>query len=240
MAYHGGYERSAPFYDIFDSKSNIAFFSSRITPGSIVADVGAGTGRITLPLASLASHVYAIEPSPAMRMILQRNVGQCDNVTVIASDAQSFSLPKQCDATVLSGVYDHFLNDEEREASLGAIYEYLKPVGILLMDVYIGSAASSPQRLIDACHDGPMAYLRYIGRSAHGRVVNVLLRYETYRDGMLVSSVTERSPVSFSTPEGVRKMLERTGFVVEHAWRDYAGTSFKEDSDTIVLEARRR
>lgn len=56
---------------------------------------------------------------------------------------------------------------------------------------------------------------------------------------MLVSSVTERSPVSLSTPEGVRKMLERTGFAVEHVWRDYAGTPFKEDSNTIVLEARR-
>ncbi|RZN44760.1 class I SAM-dependent methyltransferase [archaeon] len=240
MAYHGGYERSAPYYDVFDSKPNIAFFLSRVCPGSIVADVGAGTGRITLPLASLASHVYAIEPSPAMSAILERNVAQCDNVTVIASDAQSFSLPKQCDVTVLSGVYDHFLNDDERKASLSAIYECLKPGGILLMDAYIGSDASSPQRLVDECHDGPMTYLRYIGRSADDGVVNVSLRYEAYRDGMLVSSVSERSPVSVSTPEGVRKMLGHTGFCIEHIWCDYAGTPFEDGSDTLVVKARRR
>ena len=65
-----GYERSAFLYDLFDRKPNVDFFR-RVAAGSAsVLDVGAGTGRIALPLARDGHEVTCVEPSPAMRAVL--------------------------------------------------------------------------------------------------------------------------------------------------------------------------
>ena len=40
-----GYEKSARFYDMFDTKENIDFFKSYSLQNQEVLDVGAGTGR---------------------------------------------------------------------------------------------------------------------------------------------------------------------------------------------------
>ena len=54
-------------------------------PGATLLDIGAGCGKWTVPLAPLAAHVTAVEPSPAMRKHLCRHVGErrLSNVTVV-------------------------------------------------------------------------------------------------------------------------------------------------------------
>ena len=57
-------------------------------PETTVLDVGAGPGRHVLPLARLVRHVTAIEPSAAMRGLLQENLSRegLTNVTVVADE----------------------------------------------------------------------------------------------------------------------------------------------------------
>ena len=63
-----GYERSAHLYDLFDTKPNVAFFACYAREAGDVLDIGAGTGRIAIPVAEQGVKVYAVEPSPAMRV----------------------------------------------------------------------------------------------------------------------------------------------------------------------------
>lgn len=54
-------------------------------PGGTAIDVGAGGGRMTVPLARRLRHVVAVEPSPSMREVLVEAIGRAGarNVTVV-------------------------------------------------------------------------------------------------------------------------------------------------------------
>jgi 2-polyprenyl-3-methyl-5-hydroxy-6-metoxy-1,4-benzoquinol methylase len=58
-----------------------------VSPDETVLDVGAGGGRLTVPLADYCSHVTAVEPSEAMRDQLAATAKAWDvnNVSIIAS-----------------------------------------------------------------------------------------------------------------------------------------------------------
>jgi SAM-dependent methyltransferase len=62
-----GYERVAHLYDLFDTKENVDFFHHYAAQVEEILDIGAGTGRIAIPLAERGARVVCVEPSPAMR-----------------------------------------------------------------------------------------------------------------------------------------------------------------------------
>ena len=57
---------------------------ARIRPGETLIDVGAGGGRLALPLALKCSWVYAVEPSPSMCSVLRETADESgiENVSV--------------------------------------------------------------------------------------------------------------------------------------------------------------
>lgn len=57
----------------------------RFCAGGVFVDIGAWVGMFTIWAAPLCSHVYAVEPDPVARDMLQRNISANDlaNVTVI-------------------------------------------------------------------------------------------------------------------------------------------------------------
>ncbi len=60
---------------------------SRLLPGETLLDIGAGGGRLALPLALTCSAVTAVEPSPSMCAVLRETAEEynIDNVSIVES-----------------------------------------------------------------------------------------------------------------------------------------------------------
>jgi ubiquinone/menaquinone biosynthesis C-methylase UbiE len=82
--------------------------------GQVIADVGAGPGFWTIPLARRVGrqgHVFALDPEPAALDALRRRLAKAGvrNVTPVLNDDGAPMLPHDaCDLAVIVNAYHHF------------------------------------------------------------------------------------------------------------------------------------
>lgn len=237
-----GYERSAGLYDLFDTKPNIDFFYRCAARAGEVLDIGAGTGRIAIPLARRGITVCCVEPSPAMRrqfeIKLQAEEGLGERITLIAGDAQSFAIGRTFPAAFLSGVFDHLLDDRERSAALSNIGRHLEPGGWLVFDVFLGLMGDSPLAPAGVVRQGGREIRRLVGgRALPGGRQETHLVFETYQDGALVDRIEERSLVGITDRETIGQLLGAAGFAVRREWGSYDSEPFRPGDPLLILEA---
>ena len=105
-----------------------------LEPGMTVAEVGAGTGWLSVEVARLVGstgHVYSTELSPARREEIERRVADemLDNVSVLAAAEASTNLAAGCcKAVFMRRVYHHLSDSVHINESL---YAALEPGGRL-------------------------------------------------------------------------------------------------------------
>jgi ubiquinone/menaquinone biosynthesis C-methylase UbiE len=95
-----------------------------IKPGMVVADVGAGSGWMTVMMGGVVGpkgHVFATEIDPRELEKIRRAVAAAhlDNVTVVQATAGDTGLPADCcDAIILRRVYHHLTDPTDTDRSL--------------------------------------------------------------------------------------------------------------------------
>lgn len=114
-----------------------------------VLDVGAGTGRNTLPLAREGFQVDALEPAPALAKILRETLASegitCGVVEGDILDAQ-LSLPRPSYQLLLLSevVASHFRTIEQVRQLFQAADRLLAPGGVLLFNAFLSDGGYKP------------------------------------------------------------------------------------------------
>jgi SAM-dependent methyltransferase len=114
-------------------RRELDFFLPHIRPDATVCEIGAGTGFVTRPLLARGP-VYAVEPSPAMRETLARELEDAPGLTIVDGDIQKLDLPRSFDVIVSSRVLIHFDQQAVHEI-VAAVTRFLNPGGLFLFDV---------------------------------------------------------------------------------------------------------
>jgi len=119
----------------------------QIRPGMVVADVGAGSGWMTVMMGALVGskgRVYSteIDPRELARIRSAVAAAHLDNVTVVQATASDTGLPADCcDAIILRRVYHHLTDPADTGRSL---YHALRPGGQLAVLDFRASFRTAP------------------------------------------------------------------------------------------------
>jgi len=135
------HNKFAPLYDYFQKgvKNDVKFYLGyfRSFKGRIL-EIGAGTGRITIPLLKHGLNVTALDISPGMLKFLKEKVEKQNlSVKTVCADMRKFKLRNRFDTVIVTfRVFQHMYSVKDQLDALGTIKRHLKPNGALIFDVY--------------------------------------------------------------------------------------------------------
>ena len=113
----------------------------RLAPGSIVADIGSGTGKLTELLLEGGYRVLGVEPNEAMREAAERALCTHPRFTSVAGRAEATTLPDRGVDAVTAGQAFHWFEGREARRELARI---LRPNGSVLLVWNVRQAAATP------------------------------------------------------------------------------------------------
>jgi len=241
---NNGYDKSAEFYDYFDKKENIDFFCSYALRAREALDVGAGTGRISIPIMEKGIKVWCVESSPKM---LQQFLMKLDakpelerNVELIKADASSFKIKRKFKFVFMSGVFDHFLTKEEREKVLVNIYNHMEKEGVLIFDIFLGLMKDSSIKPAGIYVNNEKEYKRHVGAKVlEDNKIEVTLIYEIFEKNKLVDKVEEKSFAAILNKDEVIQLVKDIGFEILNMYSNYDFTTFKTGDNILIIEAQK-
>jgi 2-polyprenyl-3-methyl-5-hydroxy-6-metoxy-1,4-benzoquinol methylase len=134
-----------------------------------VIDVGAGGGRLTLPLAKRVQEIVAVEPSSAMRDVLQAGIDRhgITNVTIVPSTWEDADVPPADLVFAAHVTYsvpriEPFLRKlDSRATETAALVAFTNPALHVLAPFWL--AVYGEERLRLPCRDELLAVLRELG-----------------------------------------------------------------------------
>jgi SAM-dependent methyltransferase len=227
--------------------------------GGPVLELGAGTGRITLPIAEDGIRITALDVDAGMLAKLREKLAALPDearsrVSLHHADMRNFALGEAFALVIVPfRAFLHNVTVGDQLASLKCAHDHLKPGGDLAFNVF------HPSLEYMSAHAGRQAGTwRWSGTSdltdggfvlfsdasrydtVHQRVHSLIRAEEFAADGSLVRTHMMRLELAYLYPADIRHLLERSGFDLIRISGDFKGRPFERDGDELVIEARKR
>ena len=181
-----------------------------------LADLGCGTGRLTVYFAQAGYQITAIDPNEEA-IAIAKTKGFNDQVNWIVGDSAQLQ-PNSFDAVIMTAnVAQVFLTDESWEKVIFDVYEALKPGGHFIFDTRnpltkvweLWQLDTTPDKVVD---------------EKSGESLEIYTDYEGYEDGIFTFYETVRNSrtdevlehikmqLIFRTEEALQQSLKHVGF----------------------------
>lgn len=250
-----GWDEYAPFYDWENARTlgrrDVPFWRNLAQQaGGTVLELGAGTGRISLPLVRAGVDLVGIdrsEPMLARARARLRRSRPSGRLTLVRGDIRHLPIQAESMAMVLApyGILQSLLKERDLAATLKAVHDALEPGGTFGMELvadlpsweeyrkrvsltgWRGRKGGTRVTLVETVRQDPARHQTIFDqtfterRGRHTRVQQFALTFRT-----------------LSVPQMARR-LEKAGFAVSALLGDYRGGPWDPRAEVWVVLARK-
>jgi SAM-dependent methyltransferase len=202
--------------------------------GGPLLELGAGTGRLALPLASHGLAVTAVDASPAMLEVLRAKPG-AEQLRIARADMSRLDDAGLTDdnfAVVLIA-YNTLFNladDEAQRACLAGVATRLAPGGHLVVEAFVPADDAEPSSDLT------------VGRVEHGEVVLTATVHDPTEqvitgEHIQITEDGRRSRpwrVHYLRPDQLDDLAATCGLTLVDRWSDWDRTPFDDDSSVHI------
>ena len=120
-------------------KDDIEFYKNLIPSGSKVLELGAGTGRLAIPLLRHNVDYYGLELSPIFCNHANQIIKRAYGVNrIIEGDMRNFNIDMRFDYIFIAfNSFLHLLKNKDASACFQAIYKHLNDDGKFILDILV-------------------------------------------------------------------------------------------------------
>lgn len=244
----------AAYYDrTYGSRSkDVAFYRKLAKRHTSVLELGAGTGRITLPLARDGKSVTAVDATSEMLTRLRERASKepaevQERIVVKRGDFRSVRVGKKFQLVIAPfNAFMHLYTRSDVERALQTVLAHLGPNGVFAFDVLkpdLGMLRRTPD------HEYRGRPVR-VGRSGERYGYAESFEYDSVAQVELVTMIfsSEGTDDSFVTPLAHRQffpaeleaLLHYNGLRITKRFGDFDGAPLGAESESQVIVAKRR
>jgi SAM-dependent methyltransferase len=229
-----------------------------VDSGGPVLELGAGTGRITIPIADAGIRVTALDVEAGMLERLRQKAAAMkpdvrERISVMHGDMRSFTTDGPFALAIIPfRAFLHNLTRDDQLASLRSAHAHLRPGGELAMNVFHPSleymAANAGAyagvwrwRATQKMEAGGFIVYSESSRykTVHQRLESMLRTEEFGSDGALLRTNMMHLELAYLYPSDISALLAESGFELLRISGDFLGRPFERDGDELVVEARK-
>jgi SAM-dependent methyltransferase len=250
------YAAWARWYDIFYAAADpgdIDFYHGLCeASGGPILEIGAGTGRIALPLAQKGLDIVGIDLNKPMLEVAERKAREvaplAGSLRLIEADMRDFQLDQKFPVvTIPARTLLLATTEADQETTLCNAARHLDKDGTLAFNLFY----PDPEMLADDPDEEFL--LEVVEKPDGGRYVltaknhfdtesqinnGVQIAEELDAKGDAIIREELAVVVRYLHPEQVIELCDRVGLSVIEMWGDFEGTPISEESDEIVVLAR--
>lgn len=223
-----------------------------------VLELGAGTGRVTIPIAEAGIRVSALDLDTGMLDRLRQKAATLsadarERISIQHGDMRSFTLEQRFALVIIPfRAFLHNITRDDQLATLRRAHAHLRPGGELALNVF------HPSLEYMAAHAGSYAGVwrwRETRKLAGGGFVvdSDANRYDTVQqrlesmirteefaaDGSLRHTYMMHLELAYLYPSDIESLLTDSGFALTRISGDFSGRPVEHDGDELIVEARK-
>jgi len=243
------YEKSAEFYDHFDTRDNLGFYLelARETEGGVL-ELGVGTGRVLFEIARLGRDVVGIDNSVAMlreakkkrRELYPEISGRC---RLLVADMLSFDLGSEFGLVYAASSSVQGPSSDDLRGIFRRAADHLARDGIFAFDVV--APASMRQTIVYPPERrellGGRVVIRFVAQTYNEEAdtTSFDLLFKEFIPGRTTSvTITEQGEGAVVTLPMIEDALANAGLEARSVHGDFAGSPLDDESKWIVVVAR--
>ena len=251
------YDAWSEWYDVFYSTAgdeDVEFYVdlAQASRGPVL-EIGCGTGRVSLPIASAGIDVVGVDFSTSMlAKARERADATKDNggaVEFVQGDMRTLALGRRFPLVIIPARTLYLaLTPEEQLESLRRAAAHLAPRGALAFNLFvpdsdlISDVSEEPFSMGETIN--PKTGLRCLLSAANrpdpvSQTIHSIQTVEELSDaGEVVRTVDLEVDLRYLYPSEVHVMLEQVGIVADQVFGDFEGGPLTEDSEEMVWVVR--
>ena len=250
------YGQYSEFYDVYvgDFLDDLPFYMEFASPVKTrVLEIGAGSGRLTLPMARSRVRVVAVDISTSMLSLLNARLKDepaevRDRVSVVQADACELDLGEKFDLVMVPYyTFNYFLTELDQKRALGRIRAHMSDSAYALLDVYI------PWNRLEYCPPEPIFRNEVVDPRNGNRIRSwnifslnkeIQADYQSKRFEITApdGSVTSKEFMiqrRYTLPDQLEKLFADNGFAIEGVYGGYRRKAPSAKSEQMMYVLRK-